>query len=98
MTDVKVTSITVIGRRWFREGAGHTYHTVEILVNGQFVHKSERTYGYGNQYEWTARDWLLREGYLEMEGSPTDSLAFCCQKQGIVYATTVIDVGRKADL
>ena len=98
MTDTKVTSITVIGRRWFRKGAGHTYHTVEILVNGEFVHKSERTYGYGNQYEYTAKDWLVKEGYLEMEGHSPDSLSWCCREQGITYNAVGIDVSRKADL
>ena len=61
---IKVKSITILGRRWFQKTYGNTYHTAEIFVNGQRVHKTEEQYGYGEQYMQTAQEWLEKFGYI----------------------------------
>ena len=92
-----VEQIEISGRRWFQKTMGNTYHTVEIWIDGKPVHKSERNYGYGNQYVVTAREWLLFNGWLPgiEEGEP---LWRYCQRVGIVLLDTVSEVSRKKDL
>jgi hypothetical protein len=41
-------SLHIEGRRWFQRTAGNTYHTVRIFIDGECVHTSDRTYGYGD--------------------------------------------------
>ena len=97
-----VTSITVIGRRWFDRINGNTYFTAVILVNGAFVHKIEYRYGYGNQYEWDAADWLETNGYLigrkHSSNGSVEALSFYCHDRNITLYTDAVKVGRKKDL
>ena len=99
---LKVRSITVFGRRWFERTNGNTYHSALILVNGEHVHKIEFAYGYSNQYEWNARQWLADNGYLpgieSIDGRPGESLWRYCERLGISYVSEVVDVARKRDL
>jgi len=95
-------SVVLIGRRWFRHGPGNTYHSCEIILDGQPVHKIDYAYGYGNQYEWNAWDWLEANGYAptrehSSNGSKESPWRYC-ERMGIVYTTTVTDVPRKKDL
>lgn len=57
-------SVTITGRRWFQKGPGNTYHTTEIMVDGKPVHEIGFSYGYGNQFEWSALAWLEENGYM----------------------------------
>ena len=90
------------GRRWFERVNGNTYHTCEIWVDGDHVHKVPFTYGYGSQYEQSAQDWLVKNGYFPgMErrkwgGYPCMSI--WCRDHGIKYVNEVDDVARKRDL
>jgi hypothetical protein len=100
---VRVDSITVVGRLWFNRGQGNTYHSAEILVNGLVVHKVPCEYGYGNQYEQSAADWLEESGFLPgRKRSPNtggrESLHRYCERHGVAYSTSSTDVSRKKDL
>ena len=75
---------------------GNTYHTVRVIVDGEWIYSSPRSYGYGSQYAWTAREWLRQNGYLpEIEG---ESLSTYCHVHGIAFIDECIDVPRKKDL
>ena len=87
-------SLHIEGRRWFQRSFGNTYHTVRIFVNGELVHTSDRTYGYGDCFLQTALDWLK-----EAQMVPADA------KYGTLYLRetlggtySVIDVARERDL
>jgi hypothetical protein len=91
-----VQSIFVVGRRWFERTNGNTYHSAEIYVNNDLVHKIDFNYGYGNQFEWNAMLWLSKNGYLK--GYKESSPSLYCRDNGISYNSTVTDVKRKKDL
>ena len=93
----KPRSINVIGRRWFQRTYGNTYHTAAIYVDGKCVHKTPQQYGYGDQYAWTAREWLQANGYLPGIESH-DALWRYCQEHKITFQGEVIDVQREKDL
>jgi len=88
-------SITILGRRWFQKSAGNTYHTVQVLIDGELKFQSERTYGYGNQYVDTACDWLEQNGYYLNGKEPIWSV---CEQLGIKLHYSCADVDRKRDL
>lgn len=55
-----MNTVTIEGRTWFEKANGNTYHAARIVVNGETVAVSPVTYGYGRQYEETAR-MLVRD-------------------------------------
>jgi uncharacterized protein (TIGR02996 family) len=93
-----VKSIAVRGRRWFQRTNGNTYHTADIFVNGEHVHTTPTTYGYGSAYQDTAKQWLHQSGYLSHTPEGYSSLWRSSQDHGIDYQDSVDDVKRKADL
>lgn len=98
-TQSKVESITIIGRRWFRRGPGTTYHTAEIVLNGETVHKTPKQYGYGDQYADTAFRWLLSQGIIPPPEHPYEShWRHIRDNLGIPYSYRAIDVARERDL
>ena len=87
-------SLHIEGRRWFQRTAGNTYHTVRIFIDGECVHTSECTYGYGDCFLQTALDWLKANGF-----APKDAkygTLYLRETLGGTYST--IDVGREKDL
>ncbi len=94
--------ISIFGKRWFERVNGNTYHTVEISIDGKFVHKVSRAYGYGDMYEQSALGWLSKAGYLpeikRFEWGSTEGLYAYCQRKNIIYIKHVADVHRKKDL
>lgn len=94
---VETESVFIVERRWFEKNNGNTYHTVEIYVNNNFVHRSGTTYGYGEQYLWTALCWLKQNNYLKGISEKDNIYAFC-RENNINLNRTVINVGRKKDL
>lgn len=94
-------SLTLIGRRWFRRGPGGTYCTVEIIVDGEHVHKSKPTGGYDDHYVTIAYEWLVDNGYLDVKRHDNGSLPplwQVCQDRGISLTRSVSDVAREKDL
>lgn len=92
-----IKKVEVYGRRWWCRGPGNTYHSVQILVDGQHVATIDFVYGAGDQYMWTARDWLSRNGYL-MAHDHREPLWRIAEKQGFQFVQDVMDVKRKRDL
>lgn len=95
-------SLTVIGRRWFQKLYGNTYHTAQIIVDGEIVHTTPAMYGYGNHYEQSAAKALEISGHVELEqrqkGIAPESLFSWCDRNGVAYEAIAIDVDRKRDL
>ena len=94
--------IHIHGRRWFERTNGNIYHTVEIWIDGEHIHKCEFEYGYESQYEWTAREWLAKNGYLpgikDRESGGGEPLWNYCRGRGISFVNEVDDVPRRRDL
>lgn len=101
-TETKTKSITVIGRRWFNRGPGNTYHSAEIIVNGERVGGIDFAYGYGEMYLQNAADWLEANGYMpdreHHQNGSADPLWHYCREHGIQFVYSVTDVQRKKDL
>jgi hypothetical protein len=101
-----VKNILFVGRRWFDKVNGNTYHTTEVYVNGKFVSKSERTYGYGSQYEVTGFEILQDAGYFPKTGKSTASgysadfsyFGDFKWNNPNAVSSTVSDVKRRSDL
>jgi hypothetical protein len=92
-------SIIIIGRRWFQRTNGNTYHTAEIIIDGETVHKTPFAYGYGDQYTQSAFEWLVKSGTIPAPEHPSE----CHWRHirdilGIAYSYQAIDVPRKKDL
>ena len=97
-----MTTITVIGRRWFQKTCGNTYHTATVLIDGQADFPSPKQYGYGAQYEQTALDWIDADGVLEpREKGSNGSFEAAwrwAQRCGYTYEAHATDVARSKDL
>ena len=99
----KPHSITLYGRRWFQKTYGNTYFSTVIYVNGEHVHTLEKEYGYGDQWQYAAQEWLFENGYLDdvkraAYGGLTPNLRMYCEDKGIEYVSGVCDVERERDL
>jgi hypothetical protein len=97
MSKIKINSIVLVGRRWFNRTKGHTYHSVEIIVDGKHVSRIPYCQGYGEQYEWNAFAWLEANGYLPGREHNEPPFSYC-QRHCINYTKTVTEVQRKQDL
>lgn len=87
-------SIEIIGRRWFQKSMGNTYHTVQILLNGELLAESEMNYGYGDHYLQTAMDLIAAHTDLK----PTWPLTVWARENGVDLRISVQDVSRRRDL
>src|SRR5262245_50331830 len=99
----KVQSVTILGRRWFHRGPGNTYHSAQIIVNGKIIHKIDFRYGYGNQFEWEACDWLEANGFMPdrkhyQSGSAEPGWQYFRDQRGIAWLTEAIDVRTRKEL
>jgi hypothetical protein len=94
-------NLNVSGRRWFDTSRGSTYHSVYITVDG-VEHVIPYSYGYDNQWEDTAAEWLEKNGHMpEREHSPNGSkecLWRYCERMNVKYTRDVIDVKRRKEL
>ena len=95
-------TLTLIGKRWFNRRCGTTYHSVEIIVDGNHVHYIPLAHGYDQQWEYNGMLWLEANGYLpgrkKKSGTPGEAIWRYCERFGIVYTYSVTDVQRKKDL
>jgi len=99
----EIVSVTVLGRRWFQKTYGNTYHTAQVLVNGEYVWKSGKTYGYGDHYVQTAEAWLHAHGYMPRRkksrtGPGEPAWQYYRERHGVAWTTQVVDVAREKDL
>lgn len=100
MAAKKISSVTIIGRRWRDKANGNTYHAATIIVNGEEVGQVPRTYGYGNAYEESALSWLDANGYVTRARSANgrESLSRAAARMKFKLVSEVADVARKKDL
>jgi hypothetical protein len=95
------SEITIVGRRWFRRGAGGTFHTANISIDGRYVHSTTYQYGYGDQYLETGWQWLEDNGYVprrdRANGGNTAPWR-AAQDLGIKLNYYAVDVKRQKDL
>lgn len=108
-----IFGLKIQGRRWFSKTAGNTYHAVRVLVTvkdlktGMLTPKvfiEKYAYGYGNHYETTAMNLLVKAGlFPSVEGCRpsgiSESYHEWCKLLSLKKAEiTCDDVPRKKDL
>lgn len=89
--------IHISGRRWYRRGIGGTYHTAAIYIDGEHAHTTAMQYGYEDQYQQTAGDWLAAHGFLPTPLQYPLS-RWLRDDLGIQFTCEVADVSREKDL
>lgn len=94
----KINTVEILAKRWFQKSYGNTYFSAEIYANGNFIHKIDFQYGYGDQYLWACFDWLKKNGYLKYTLGNENHIRRCFEYNGIEYFHTVSEVHRKKDL
>lgn len=92
------TSVTIIGRNWWRKSAGGNYCTAEIIVNGVTLHKTAPNGGSGEFYIQIATNWLSANGYMPGREKNEPGWAYFRDRMKIPYTTTASDVSRERDL
>ena len=99
---MEIESIGLIGKKWFQRSFGNTYHTTQIVLNGELIHYTDKTYGYGDQWEQTGKDWLYENKFLPdletYKWGGSEHLRMYCERKGISYFRSVSDVQREKDL
>ena len=102
MEDKTMKSLVVIGRRWFQKTYGNTYHTASIVVDGKLMHRTEKEYGYGDQYVQTAERWLVENKLIpppeKYSNGSIQPLWQHLDNLGITFHREVVDVTREKDL
>lgn len=66
----KKDSVLIIARRWFDRINGNTYHSVKVLVNNKEIGYCPIAYGYGECFQQTAVDLLVKAGCYIKEVAP----------------------------
>ena len=94
-------TIHVSARRWFDKVNGNTYHSVAVTLPDGRVLTQGLTYGYGQQYEWTA--WSLVLGLDEVATNHKAreekfSPWRWYEENGYHVVYDVVEVSRKRDL
>ena len=74
--------MVIIGKKW-QDLNGNTYHTSEV-ISKNINFKTEITYGYGNQFIWTAEEELLKNYNIDIND--------------YIVIDRVVQVQRKKDL
>lgn len=85
------------GCRWFNKKKGSTYHSVNIMVDDEQVHKIDYAYGYGDQWMDSAANWLEVNGKLP-DHTKNEALWRYCERKRIKFTYTINDVAKKKDL
>lgn len=96
-----MTSLTILGRRWFDRINGNTYFSAKALIDGKPAGEIRFQYGYGNQYEHEMFAKLQQDGLLadvERYAHGLESPWRWCERNKITYHAEVTDVARKRDL
>ena len=99
----KPRSIVIIGRRWFRRGAGNTYCTATIIIDGEFVYKTSEQSGYADHYADIACQWLEKNGHITQRerhsnGGKAAHWRHIRDDNGIAYHYEAADVACEKDL
>lgn len=97
-----MTSLTILGRRWFERTNGNTYFSAKAIIDGKPVEGIGFAYGYGSQYEWEMFAKLEQDGLVSdvehYSNGSGESPWRWCERHKVAYTTDVTDVARKKDL
>jgi hypothetical protein len=105
-----IKAIHITAKRWFQKLYGNTYHTVKIEVvfddDTREILTHDRTYGYGEMWNQTALNMLIKAGYAAQEYYPVPHekqpkysyATTYCRDKNILCFTSVTDVTRQRDL
>ena len=90
--------IYIDANKW-QDSYGNTYHIVQVYVNDDYLGESDYTYGYGNQYEDTAREMIFEKynppyGYKDAMRTPI----YYLKDKGIQVRSRGQYVDRKRDI
>lgn len=91
-----IHKLEIEGRRWWRRGAGGTYCTARIYINDKLVHTTPVNGGSGDMYLTRAKDWLIHNGYIDLDHR--EPIWYLRDKQGINLLYHAYDVSRERDL
>ena len=75
-------SLYIEGREWFDKVNGNSYFSARIWIDGEVRGILPFQYGYGDQYTYEARKWLINEGYIFDTNSGLWSIA---QREGFDF-------------
>ena len=95
----KGDNIYIDANKW-QDVYGNTYHIVQVYVNDDYLGESDYTYGYGNQYEETAKGMIF-EKYAPPYGYKDNSLRnpiYMLKEKGINVKSRGEYVNRKKDM
>ena len=95
----KVKKIEIIGGR-YTDRNGNTYHKSAVYVNDKKIAISPRTYGYGNQYEYSGMQEVVNRGYFPRILKKAGDIYYLpreLRQRGIKVKTKAIDFKRKKD-
>ncbi len=96
--------VTIIGRRWFQRSYGNTYHSAEVIIDGQTAFNTGIHYGYDQQYLETALSMAESKGLIPARirhkntGGFTELLSDYAKRNDIDLAYRALDVAREKDL
>lgn len=79
-----IKSLVIEARLW---SDGNTYHAVRIWVNGKVLSDIGMTYGYDDQYKYTALNWLKGYQLVDAEVKTPHHLKAYADVYFISYAT-----------
>lgn len=91
-------NLHIEGRRWFQRGPGNTYHSVRIWKAGESLVCLPYQYGYGDQFLYTALEWLKANGHIPAGFDPAKHGGSLYLRETLGGTYSVIDVTRKGDL
>ena len=99
----KVRSLVIVGRRWFAKRYGNTYHSAEMIINGEPAGQTGKHYGYDNAFLQTAFEQLERDALIPLRasyslGGPKEATWQWAERNGIAFSYTCADVAREKDL
>jgi hypothetical protein len=79
-----IKSLVIEARLW---SDGNTYHAVRIWANGKRLADLSKSYGYENQYQYTALNWLKGYQLVGAEVKTPQQLKDYADVYFISYAT-----------
>lgn len=91
--------IVIVGRIHRQRFTGNSYHTTQIIVDGETVSRTPRQYGGINDYFETACSWLEDNNLIPARSTAnTNPWTHIAQDLGISVCAVPIEVSRQKDL
>jgi hypothetical protein len=92
--------ISVSGKKWFQKSCGNTYHSAQVVIvaddGTQTELRTDYSYGYGNQWYWTAMELVNK--HLKLSTTITDTPAWLRKHDIAVIDNGYTQVSRRKDL